>query len=288
VNQRFAKGLVSAAWGLAAVGILIVLWELYKWVGETTNIPLPANYDDASMPHIWVILGGFFEPEVRGSDTAVWQAVAAGAGRSLLIAVGGFVIGVSIGLLLAILMERSQLAERSLLPYVIASQTVPLIALAPLVVGIGNRIKIGEFQWTQTQSVMLIAAYLAFFPISVGALRGLKAPTAAHLELMRSYAAKPNAILWKLRFPSSIPYLIPALKVSAAAAIVGTVVAEISTGARGGVGRLIVEYAREATSQPGKVYVAVFGAALLGLIGAGLVTLIDVIATRNLPREGVA
>jgi NitT/TauT family transport system permease protein len=94
--------------------------------------------------------------------------------------------------------------------------------------------------------------------------------------------------LWKLRFPASIPYLIPAMKVSAAAAVVGTVVAEISTGVRGGIGRLIVEYAREATSQPAKVYVAVFGAIVLGLLAAGLVTLLDVYLTRNLPKEGQA
>jgi NitT/TauT family transport system permease protein len=178
--------------------------------------------------------------------------------------------------------------ERGMLPFVIASQTVPLIALAPLIVGIGNRISIGPLQWGTTQSVMFIAAYLAFFPMSVGALRGLKAPSATALELMRSYAATPRQTLVRLRFPASIPYLIPAMKVSAAAAVVGTVVAEISTGVRGGIGRLIIEYSREATSQPAKVYVAVFGAIALGLIAAGLVTLLDVAVSRNLPKEEVA
>jgi NitT/TauT family transport system permease protein len=132
---------------------------------------------------------------------------------------------------------------------------------------------------------MFIASYLAFFPMSVGALRGLQAPTATALELMRSYAATPRATLFKLRFPASLPYLVPAMKVSAAAAVVGTVVAEISTGVRGGIGRLIVEYAREATAQPAKVYVAVFGAITLGLMAAALVTAVDVYLTRNLPKE---
>jgi len=95
-------------------------------------------------------------------------------------------------------------------------------------------------------------------------------------------------MLWKLRFPSSVPYLVPALKVSAAASVVGTVVAEISTGVRGGIGRLIVEYAREATAQPAKVYVAVLGAIVLGLVAAGLVALFDTYITRNLPKEGSA
>jgi NitT/TauT family transport system permease protein len=190
-----------------------------------------------------------------------------------------------VGLLLAIVMQRFAFLERGLLPFVIASQTVPLIALAPLIVGIGNRISIGPIEWSTTYSVMFIASYLAFFPLSVGALRGLQAPTPTALELMRSYAATPGQTLRKLRFPSSIPYLVPALKVSAAAAVVGTVVAEISTGVRGGIGRLLIEYARQITSQPAKVYVAVFGAIALGLLVAALVTALDVYLTRNLPKE---
>jgi len=182
-------------------------------------------------------------------------------------------------------MQRFAFFERGLLPFVIASQTVPLIALAPLIVGIGNRISIGPFEWGQTQSIMFIAAYLAFFPLSVGALRGLQAATPTQVELMRSYAATPRQALWKLRFPASIPYLVPALKVSAAAAVVGTVVAQISTGGRGGIGRLIIEYARETTAQPAKVYVAVIGAVIVGLLAAGLVALLDLYLTRNLPKE---
>jgi NitT/TauT family transport system permease protein len=215
----------------------------------------------------------------------VLQAVISATLRSLLVAMGGFAIGVAIGLLLAVVMQRFAFAERGLLPFVIASQTVPLIALAPLIVGIGNRISIGPFEWNTTYSVMFIAAYLAFFPLSVGALRGLQAPTATHLELMHSYAATPGQTLRKLRFPASVPYLVPALKVSAAASVVGTVVAEISTGVRGGIGRLVIEYAREMTASPAKVYVAVFGAIAVGLLAAALVAALDLALTRNLPKE---
>jgi NitT/TauT family transport system permease protein len=105
---------------------------------------------------------------------------------------------------------------------------------------------------------------------------------------MRSYAATPRQMLFRLRFPSSLPYLVPALKVSAASAIIGTVVAEISTGVKGGLGRLIIEYAREASSNPAKVYVAVLGALVLGLVAAALVTALDLYLTRNLPKEGKA
>jgi NitT/TauT family transport system permease protein len=286
VARRFRGGLIGLLWALAGVGLTILMWELVKWVGSVASLPFDTS--DQAMPHVWSMVSGFGQPEVRGSDTTVLQAVVSATLRSFFIALGGFAIGASIGLLLAIIMQRFAFMERGLLPLVIASQTVPLIALAPLIVGIGNRISLGPFQWGTTQSVMFIAAYLAFFPLSVGALRGLNAPSPTALELMRSYAASPRHTLWKLRFPASVPYLIPALKVSAAASVVGTVVAEISTGTKGGIGRLILEYAREATSQPAKVYVAVFGAIILGLIVAGLVTLFDMYLTRNLPKEGVA
>ena len=285
-RDRISKGFVSFLWALAGIALIAIMWELTKLLG--TLIDLPFNTSNQAMPHIWTMFSAFSLPEVRGSDTSVFQAVLAAASYSLLLALGGFVIGVSVGLLLAIIMQRFLFLERGLLPFVIASQTVPLIALAPLIVGIGNQISFGPLQWSTTYSVMFIAAYLAFFPLSIGALRGLQAPSATSLELMRSYAATNNKVLWKLRFPASIPYLVPALKVSAAAAVVGTVVAEISTGVRGGIGRLMVEYARETTSQPAKVYVAVFGAIMLGLVVAAAITAIDVLLTRNLPKKGLA
>ena len=282
-GRRVKQGLISLGWALAGVVIAILLWEGVKLLG--TVITLPFETSDQAMPHVWTIAQGALQPEVRGSDTPVWLTVLIAALYTLLIAFGGFIIGVSVGLLLAIIMQRFAFMERGLLPFVIASQTVPLIALAPLIVGIGNRISFGPFQWGPTQSIMFIAAYLAFFPLSVGALRGLNASTPTQLELMRSYAASPRSTLWKLRFPASVPYLVPALKVSAAAAVVGTVVAQISTGGRGGIGRLIIEYARETTAQPAKVYIAVIGAILVGLIAAGLVALLDLYLTRNLPKE---
>lgn len=285
-RDRISKGTLSLLWAVAGIALIAIMWELTKVLG--TLIDLPFNASDQAMPHIWTMFAAFTLPEVRGSDTTVFEAVLAATTYSLMLAMGGFVIGVSVGLLLAIVMQRFLFFERGLLPFVIASQTVPLIALAPLIVGIGNQISFGPIQWSTTYSVMFIAAYLAFFPLSIGALRGLQAPSATSLELMRSYAATNNKVLWKLRFPASIPYLVPALKVSAAAAVVGTVVAEISTGVRGGIGRLMVEYARETTSQPAKVYVAVFGAIVLGLAVAAAIAAVDVLLTRNLPKKGLA
>jgi NitT/TauT family transport system permease protein len=285
-RDRISKGTLSLLWVFAGIALIAIMWELTKVLG--TLIDLPFNTSDQAMPHIWTMFAAFPLPEVRGSDTTVFEAVLAATTSSLMLALGGFVIGVAVGLLLAVVMQRFLFFERGLLPFVIASQTVPLIALAPLIVGIGNQISFGPIQWSTTYSVMFIAAYLAFFPLSIGALRGLQAPTPTSLELMRSYAATNNKVLWKLRFPASIPYLVPALKVSAAASVVGTVVAEISTGVRGGIGRLMVEYARETTSQPAKVYVAVFGAIALGLVVAAAIAAVDALMTRNFPKKGIA
>jgi len=137
--------------------------------------------------------------------------------------------------------------------------------------------------WKLWMSVAVIAAYLAFFPVAVGGLRGLQAPAGEAVELMDSYAASWRQTLVKLRFPAAVPFLVPALKLAAASAVVGAVVAEISTGTRGGIGRLIIEYSREATSDPAKVYTAMIGAAALGLMVAGLVGILDVVAMRHRP-----
>ncbi len=189
------------------------------------------------------------------------------------------------GVALAALMTRFKTMERGLLPYLVISQTVPLIALAPLVVSWGGKLEIFGFTWPRWLSASVLGAFLAFFPIAVGTLRGLKSAPAASLELMDSYAASWKQTLFKLRFPAAIPYMVPAFKLGASGAVIGVVVAEISTGLKGGVGRLIIEYARQATGDPAKVFTAVFGAAGLGLAMAGLVALADVLLMRNRPKE---
>ncbi|SNY71961.1 ABC transporter permease [Paractinoplanes atraurantiacus] len=265
----------------AVVGLVVAvaLWEGYKAVGNPDGtvlfgVRVLPRADDLSMPHLWTVLERLGRPELTGGRP-VWIVVVRACLFTLGITAVGFVIGAVVGLLLAVVMERFRIVERGLLPYVILSQTVPLVALAPLVAGWGGTIMPA---WAV---VSLIAAYLAFFPVAVGMLRGLQSPSASGVELMRSYAAGWWRTLVKLRFPSSLPYLFPALRLAGAAAVVGAVVGEISTGTRGGVGRLIIEYSREATSDPAKVYTAMLGAALLGLVVAGLVSLLELPLMRH-------
>ena len=238
-----------------------------------------------SLKKKWEMLSRYAEPERRGSSTSIFVVVLTGAWFTLRLALTGFVLGTIVGLGLAIVMARFRFVERGLLPYLIVSQTVPLIALAPLVVSWGGKLHLGGFEWPRWLSAAVLGAFLAFFPVAVGTLRGLTSTPPASLELMDSYAASWRQTLFKLRFPAAVPYIVPSLKLAATASVVGVVVAELSTGLAGGVGRLIIEYAREATSDPAKVYTAVFGAAALGLLMAGVVALVDLLTMRNRPRE---
>jgi NitT/TauT family transport system permease protein len=137
-------------------------------------------------------------------------------------------------------------------------------------------------------SVSIISAYLAFFPVAIGALRGLASPPPVQTELLSCYAASWWQTLVRLRLPAAVPYLVPALKLAAAAAVIGAIVAEISTGLPGGIGRLIISYAQQATGDPAKVFAPIAGAALMGLVAVGLVSLLDVGLRRYQPTEAAS
>jgi NitT/TauT family transport system permease protein len=278
-------------WTFALALILVaVAWELYKVAGPQdggtvfgwTILP---RANDTAMPHVWEMISRYGQPENRASDTPILVVVLRGAWFTFRIALAGLALGTAVGLGLAVLMARYKVVERGLLPYLVLSQTVPLIALAPLVVSWGGRLHVGAFEWPRWLSAAVLGAFLAFFPVAVGTLKGLNSTPPASLELMDSYAASWRQTLFKLRFPAALPYMVPALKLAATASVVGVVVAEISTGLAGGIGRLIIEYAREATSDPAKVFTAVFGAAALGLVMAAIVAVVDLVGMRNRPRE---
>ena len=291
MNQQLRRAAYRTGMFLVSIALVAVLWELYKVVGpekggKLFGVAILPRSNDTAMPHLWEMLSRYAEPEMRSPNSKlIWFVVSKGAFYSFRLAFVGFVLGSTIGVALAALMTRFKTMERGLLPYLVVSQTVPLIALAPLVVSWGGKLQIFGFTWPRWLSASVLGAFLAFFPIAVGTLRGLKSAPAASLELMDSYAASWKQTLFKLRFPAAIPYMVPAFKLGASGAVIGVVVAEISTGLKGGIGRLIIEYARQATGDPAKVFTAVFGAAGLGLAMAGLVALADVLLMRNRPKE---
>jgi NitT/TauT family transport system permease protein len=276
---------------LLALLVLAACWELYKLVipdggvklGDSLILP---RSDDASMPHLSEIFDVFGQQEVAGgSGGTVLSSVIDSVWYSLRLAAAGFAVGVVVGFLLALAMQRLRIVERALLPYVVLSQTVPLIALAPLVYGWSGNLSLLGLDWKPWMSVSVIAAYLAFFPVAIGALRGLASPPPVQTELLACYAASWWQTLLRLRLPASVPYLIPALKLAAAASVVGAIVAEISIGLQGGIGRLIITYAQQATGDPARVYAPIIGAAIMGLIAVGLISLLDVALRRYHVRE---
>ena len=291
MNQQLRRAAYRTGMFFASIALVAVLWELYKVVGpekggKLFGVPILPRSNDTAMPHLWEMLSRYAEPEMRTPNSnLIWFVVLKGAFYSFRLALVGFILGSTIGVALAALMTRYKTMERGLLPYLVISQTVPLIALAPLVVSWGGKVQIFGFTWPRWLSASVLGAFLAFFPIAVGTLRGLKSAPAASLELMESYAASWKQTLFKLRFPAAIPFMVPAFKLGASGAVIGVVVAEISTGLKGGIGRLIIEYARQATADPAKVFTAVFGAAGLGLAMAGLIALADVLLMRNRPKE---
>ena len=269
---------------VVALGLVAVVWEAYKAIGpadggDVFGWRIIPKTNDRVMPHVWEMLAEFGEPEVRGRDTAVWQAMLGYGWYTLRMSVAGLLLGTTLGMGLAILMARFRIVERGLLPYVVASQTIPLIALAPQVASIGGNFDLPKWTWAAG-----LAAFLSFFPVTVATLRGLQAAPAASLELMDSYAASWWTTLRKLRFPAAIPYIVPGMKLAATASVIGIVVSEVSLGLRG-VGFAALSYGQKTTSQPATVYTAVFAAAILGLVMFGAVTAAESYAMRNRPQE---
>lgn len=270
-------------WGAIGIVTVIVVWEAYKLLAPEDGVVvfglrvLPRT-TDLAMPHVWDMVGRMLAPVTRADGSPpLLAAVAVAALTTLGIAAVGWVLGLVVGVALALVMQRWRLAEWGLLPWIILSQTVPLIAFAPIVKSWGSRVQLGGAEWQDWMSVALIASYLAFFPIAVGALRGLQSPDRIHTELLHTYAAGYWPTLVKLRLPASVPYLLPALRLGAANAVIGAVVAEVSTGLQGGIGRILIQFAGQASGDPSKAWGPIFGAIALGLVAAGSVALLGLL-----------
>jgi NitT/TauT family transport system permease protein len=239
---------------------LVVIWEGVKLLGGDPLGQWQPPFDwtiarDLNMPHIWEIAAAFVEPAQRNGPP-LGAVLAAAAGFTLSEAVGGFVFGAALGIVLAIVFVHSSFLERALVPYVVASQTVPIIAIAPMVV-----------IWLQAGwlSVAVISAYLTFFPVTIAGIRGLRSPDPRALELMSSYAASRRDVLLKVRLPAAAPYLFTALKVAATASVVGAIIGELPSGIREGLGGAILNFNQYYISGPPKLWAAIVVASLVGI-----------------------
>jgi NitT/TauT family transport system permease protein len=188
----------------------------------------------------------------------------------------GFVMGTALGILLAVLIVHNRAMDRSLMPWIIASQTIPILAIAPMVV-----VVLASIGMTGLVPKALISTYLSFFPVVVGMVKGFRSPDTIQLDLMRTYHASRSQTFWKLRFPSALPYLFTSMKVGVAASLVGAIVGELPTGAAGGLGSRLL--AGSYYGQTVQIWSALLMAAALS---AMLILVIGILQRIVLARTG--
>jgi NitT/TauT family transport system permease protein len=179
-----------------------------------------------------------------------------------------------------VVLAHSNLLRRGFLPYIVMSQTVPILAIAPMVVvGLGQK---GVQPWV---AVAVIAAYLTFFPVAINTLRGLHSPDPRALELMRSYAAGRWKILWRLRVPASLPFVFSALKISATASVIGAIIGETPASLQGGLGYAIVNFNQYYTIQPTNLWATILVCAALGIAFFLAVAAVERIVLKRAPEH---
>ena len=276
----------DTAQGAKRVGLVIVglaffwgIWEAYRWIGESLGITWPFPVNETTMPHIHEMLSVLTEPLQPGGPTLFhyeWHW-ALFTGKEALV---GFLLGGAIGFALAILLAHSRILRRGLLPYIVISQTVPILAIAPMVVlGLGTK---GVEPWI---AVSVIAAYLTFFPVAMNTLRGLLSPDPRSLELMRSYAASRNDVLWKLRLPASLPFVFTALKIAATASVIGAIIGETPASIQDGLGGAIVNFNQYYSTAPTRLWATNIVCAALGLAFFAAVLIAERLILRRAPEN---
>lgn len=190
----------------------------------------------------------------------------------------GFAMGTGLGIVLAVGIIHNRAMDQSVMPWAIASQTIPILAIAPMIIVVMNSMGV---QGLVPKAI--ISAFLSFFPVLVGMVKGLRSPDQMQLDLLSTYHASAREILWKLRLPSSMPYLFASLKVGIAASLVGAIVGELPTGAVAGLGARLLSGSYY--GQTVQIWAALFAAAL---VAAGLVAVVSAVERRTLKRMGMA
>ena len=273
---------IVAVWYLAAIR-MNAQWERDQAARAEVTLTLPdlvartlvQERPVLPAPHqvavgLWEGLAG---QAITSRRSLVWHAWV-----TLSATLAGFAIGTGAGILLAIGIVHSRSMDQSVMPWAVASQTVPILAIAPMVI-----VVLSSMGVTGLLPKAIIAAWLSFFPVLVGMVKGLRTPDAMQLDQMRSWSASKAQVFWRLRLPSSLPYLFASLKVAIAAALVGTIVGELPAGATAGLGARLLSGSYY--GQTVQIWSALFVAALLA---AGLVAIVGWLERRTLSRMGLA
>jgi NitT/TauT family transport system permease protein len=268
---------------LGVIVFIVITWELAKLLagdpwrsGDAVLWDPPFRWkpvNDLNLPHLPTIAAAFFGLDAAG-ETYLSSLVRAGL-FTLREAVLGFFLGVTVGLGLAIVLVHVRVLERGLVPLLVASQTVPIIAIAPVIV-VG--LKAGWF------GVAIVTTYLTFFPVTIAALRGMRSADPRAFELMRSYAADRRTILTKLRLPASPPYLFTAFRIAATASVVGAIVGEFPAGIREGLGGSLLQAMQYYAFSPEDLWAAIAMCAVVGVIAFTAVVIAERLVLRNYRR----
>ena len=267
---------------LAALVALVGFWELYRWVWSSAGWTWPFVVDSTSMPHVWTILKAFGQPAQVNQPALIIILFHKTLFTAKEAAVG-FGLGAVVGFALGIVLAHSRLLQRGFMPYIVASQTIPILAIAPMVVvWVNPRLPGPLAGWG---AVAVIAAYLTFFPVTINTLRGLKSADQRAIDLMRSYAASRWWVLWKVRVPSSLPYVFSAFRLAATASVVGAIIGELPSGLQSGLGGAILNFNQYYSFEPQELWATNIVAALLGIIFFVVVVGAEKVIVRHAPEN---
>ena len=259
---------IVAVWYVAAVG-LNAKWERDQAaragleIGWAEIVPATMSQERPVLPAPHQVAAEIWETTANKRITSKRSLVYHGW-ITLSATLLGFVMGVALGILLAVGIVHNRAMDLSVMPWIISSQTVPILAVAPMIIVVLYNVGISGLVAKAS-----ISAYLSFFPVAVGMVKGLRAPDGMQLDLMRTYNASDWQVFWKLRWPSSLPYLFASLKVAVAIALVGAIIGELPTGSQGGFGARMLN-----GSYYGQVLIiwsALFGAAICAALMVGAI-----------------
>ena len=277
--MRAMRGSVRLGVFVLVLAALWGLWEGVRWLWIRESWTWPFAVSDITLPHLHLIVRQLFEPATAGGPlliTILWHSALFTAKEALV----GFAIGATVGFLLGVALSQFRVLQRGLLPYIVASQTIPILAIAPMVV-----VGLGTKGVNPSVGVAVIAAYLTFFPVAINTLRGLHSPDPRALELMRSYAAGPSKILWLLRVPASLPFIFSALKISATASVIGAIIGETPASLQGGLGYAIVNFNQYYSTQPANLWATIIVCALLGITFYLAIVVLERLVLKRAPEH---
>jgi NitT/TauT family transport system permease protein len=274
---------IFVIWYIAAVGLNTPFQkDMYKR-GNLENVPVSQlisdtlNQERPVLPAPHQVASELYKTTVQKKITSK-RSLIYHSWITLSTALLGFIIGTALGMLLAVAIVHNRALDKSLMPWIIASQTIPILAIAPMIIVVLNAIGI--------QGLLpkaFISTYLSFFPVAVGMVKGLRSPERNHVDLMHTYSASASQTLWKLRLPAAMPYLFTSMKVAIAISMVGAIVGELPTGAVAGLGARLL--AGSYYGQTIQIWSALVMASVLAAVLVGLVSLANHVVLKRMGMQ---